>query len=323
MKKVKTRAPRVGESNRATLEDIEVRSINEDERSAEFVATTEAPVPTWLGPETMRMAGADLKRYKKNPVVIDTHNRLSIRSVVGRAEAKVEGRQLIAKIFFATTDLANDAWDLVKGGFVKALSIAWTNLKVLELKEDETDGEGEHKVTGPAIVILKWSLFEISVVPVPADEDALAREYMEIQGISFNREKEQEPMEDNETRDLDGQEPEGGNDTPADQVPDPSKATASVSLVAEEKLSELIEQSARNKEICDLTPPGRDYEQIRDELIAKGATVETARVKMLEAVTAKSQPVGTPEPTQPSTEDPNKLTMKTVDQAALLRGLGG
>ncbi|MFH1569786.1 MAG: HK97 family phage prohead protease, partial [Gemmatimonadota bacterium] len=165
---------------RGLLEGVEIRAVNEEERSAEFVAATENGVSTGYGPrEHLRVRGADLKRYARNSVILDSHNRDQVDAVIGRGEARKAGRELVVKAIFASTPRAETAWQLVKGGFIRAVSVGFIpdRASIRELAEGETDGEGEGLITGPARVIRKWELYEISLVPVPADADALRRAF--------------------------------------------------------------------------------------------------------------------------------------------------
>lgn len=164
---------------RRDLADVAVRSLDEKTRTATFVAATEVGVRTWEGREHLRMAGARLTRFKANPVVLDGHDRSQVGAIVGRADVKVEGRELLAIVTFADTARAETAWQLVRGGFLRAVSVGFipNRERTVELRDGETDGVGESMITGPAKVVKEWELFEISVVPVPADAGALARSF--------------------------------------------------------------------------------------------------------------------------------------------------
>lgn len=165
---------------RASL-DFDVRVLDHDKREAEFVASTERPVKVgpWE-PEVLRMAGVDLGRYKRNPVLLDSHNRFELGSVIGSCTVRVEGRKLIAVARYADTERGEQAWKLVKGGHVRAMSIGYDidAGSVRKLREGETDGEGDGQINGPASVVNRWTLLEISNVPVPADADAVRARFL-------------------------------------------------------------------------------------------------------------------------------------------------
>jgi HK97 family phage prohead protease len=121
------------------------------------------------------MRGAGLDRYQENPVLLDSHDRRSIEAIVGRGtNVRVEDGQLVVRAEFAEVPRGNLAWDLVRGGFLRALSIGYAvdPASVRTIRAGETDGD----VSGPASVVDRWELLEISVVPVPADKAALMRQ---------------------------------------------------------------------------------------------------------------------------------------------------
>jgi|GEM_PF-3690656 len=159
-------------------ERIEVRAVDAEKRQATFVAATEGGVETWAGPEHLRMSGANLDRFRKNPVILDTHNRYEAGAIIGRAlRVWIEQDKLLVEIEFAATKRAEEIWTLVRDGFLSALSVGFLPVEIMRLGENETYGTGDRKVVGPARVIIEWELFEISVVPVPADADALKRSF--------------------------------------------------------------------------------------------------------------------------------------------------
>lgn len=105
----------------------------------------------------------DLKHFKKNPVILNSHTYYDATEVVGKAvkikvskEGKLEG-----KLEFAVNEnpKAKIIFDLYKGGFLNAFSVGF------QVKEwDEKTGN-----------ITKSELLEISAVSVPANAFALAK----------------------------------------------------------------------------------------------------------------------------------------------------
>jgi len=285
---------RFKDMNRAMLDTVEVRDIDEDNRTATFIAATEAGVDTFWGPEHLRIPGIRLERFRKNPVVLDTHDRKSVGNIVGRAIVKAVNRTLETTITFAPTERAEVIWTLVKGGFARALSIGFIpdRSKIKELDDGETDGEGPNMITGPATIIRQWELLEISVVPVPADMNALRRAMLDgedlesmIRNLSelltINREKEAEIMPKNE---------EGVEDAPKNDDP----------KVREEPKVESAEEidgrtrAAINTQIRDICPEG--LERTAEDCILEKLNVEDARKRLLEERAKQSPPAGTPEP---------------------------
>jgi hypothetical protein len=157
-----------------------LRAVDEEKRTASFTAATERAVKVGPGPgECLRMAGCDLTRFRKSPVVLDSHQRDSIDAVIGRAVMTVRGRELHADITFAPTERGEHAWQLVRGGYVRAVSVGYQvdEGSVRQLRAGEFDGDGESRIDGPASVVNRWQVMELSIVPVGADEDAVRRSF--------------------------------------------------------------------------------------------------------------------------------------------------
>ena len=100
----------------------------------------------------------DLKWFKKNPVLLDSHNYSSIEHIIGKLKnIKVVDNKLQAEVVF---NLANSkgvlAKEMVDGGFLNANSVGFI--------PKEFDDKGN---------ILKSELLEDSLVSVPANARAL------------------------------------------------------------------------------------------------------------------------------------------------------
>lgn len=289
------------------FEDVTVRGIDEKARSATFVAATETGVRSYYGREYLRMAGARLQRYRSNNVVLDAHNRYEVGAIIGKAEVKIdaENRQLLATITFAETDRAETVWQLVKGGFVKALSVGFIpdESKTVRLEEGQTDGEGDNQVQGPARVVKAWELFEISVVPVPADPNALRR--MLERNVDFLRNFTPEPKEDvtmaGENKDNKTQA------QPANPPADPAKPGDE--LASERAAREAKAQAETAKARADVAvhlraqvdaviPATHKHRALADQMVLEGKPFEEIRAAVLKADAEGKEAVGTAEPAE-------------------------
>lgn len=268
-------------------------AIDEETRTATFVVATERPVPMWFGTEVLRMSGVDLRRFKKNPVVVDSHNTWSIRSILGTAKVRKEGTQLLADITFDETDEGEAAWQRVRSGSLRATSIGYMpdRTKTKQLLDGETDGKGESLVSGPAVVCKSWELREITMCPVPADEDALRRSY-------YGASRRSGSMKYSELETDEGERP--GRPQVEEKSKDEleaERASRVAKLRADKRASEIAE-------IRGFTPEGLKAEA--EACILEGLGVEDTRKRLLEARTKKNQPVGTPEPAPAPTPTPAK-----------------
>lgn len=136
-----------------------------------FVASTENVARDGL---TIAADGWQLANYRKNPIVLWAHDYFGNRPPIGRAEVKVEGKELLADVTFDAGDsFAADIERKYRQGFLSAVSVGWDTLEI-DGKVPEP-GELMAVMFGGAHgkTITKAELLDISAVPVPGDPDAL------------------------------------------------------------------------------------------------------------------------------------------------------
>ena len=292
--------------NYAELTGVEVQSIDETKRTAKFVAATRGPVQTWGGNRYFNMAGGDFSRFEANPVVLDSHNKSEIASIIGSAKVGIQRGKLMAAITFAETPRAETAWQLVQQGFARAVSIGFQELEITDIPTGTTQGVGKNKIEGPAYIAEKWELAEISLVPVPGDPAALL-----AAGIYHGQDQNQETaaierIAHRVAEIIQIPVHTGEQETPmAQQDEQKTQAAEAVGSPAPVvQLSPVERESrdaqARAEHIRALAP--QQFQALADELILQGATVEQAREKFLEALKSQNPPAGTMEPEQPTTD---------------------
>lgn len=122
--------------------------------------------------------GMDAKDFKKNPVVLLSHNMqtLPIGKVV-KLERDTNG--VTAKVQFADRPeslppdqewLPDTVFELFKQKILRAFSIGFMVKDMRQADEKDVKRFGD----GTRTVITEWSLHELSVVSVPANQEALA-----------------------------------------------------------------------------------------------------------------------------------------------------
>jgi HK97 family phage prohead protease len=142
---------------------LSIRSLNESERSIDVVASTDA-VDSYgeIVAQNWR-----LDRYNQNPVVLFAHNSRELP--VGRAEnVRIENGGLCARFIFATADanpLAEQVWQSVRQKTLRGVSVGF---KPNDVRYEKRDGKDVY-------VLDDNELFEISMTPVPANPEGLAR----------------------------------------------------------------------------------------------------------------------------------------------------
>lgn len=106
--------------------------------------------------EVLSVEGINIKRYMKNPVVQWAHD-YSQPPIAKATKVWKDGKKLMSRMKFATAEypFAKTIYDLVKGGFLNAVSIGFI--------PQEMEGN----------TYTKSEMIEYSIVPIPADSSAL------------------------------------------------------------------------------------------------------------------------------------------------------
>lgn len=172
--------------------DVEFRSINEDERSFEVVASTEALDSHG---DVLR-AFWDLSRYEKNGVVLWNHNLglymghdAEDTLPIGRAEARLDGKKLVAKLTLLKGDataepLIDKIWRRVQQGVLRAVSVGFRAGAV----NPKLNASGQVEYFELGSKERPNELREISLVPMGSNPEAvaksIARERQELSRIA-------------------------------------------------------------------------------------------------------------------------------------------
>lgn len=123
-------------------------------------------------------SGVDLTDFVKNPVVLFIHDNQ--RLPVGTAPIVLRKRDsIIAKVMFAERPasmppeqefIPDTVFSMFQQGVLRAFSIGF----MLDKARVPTPDDVRRFGAGVRQVITKWRLLEFSIVPVPANQDALA-----------------------------------------------------------------------------------------------------------------------------------------------------
>ena len=183
--------------------DVEVKGVDEENFTLEAIFSSKKEDRHG----DVVIQDFDLKAFKKNPVILNSHNYGDAKAVIGKAiskTVKVEKGKLQGKIQFAVNENpdAKIIFDLYAGGFLNAFSIGF-----MPLEFDEKDWSK----------ILRSELLEVSAVSVPANADALAKakeKGIDIDKLNYvekNIEDEEDNGEDAEEEDNDSED--GGEES--------------------------------------------------------------------------------------------------------------
>lgn len=149
--------------------NVESRAVDPEQGIFEAMISTEAVDRQG---DIVVAAGVKLENYLKNPVVLFGHNYYSAEAVVGRAleVEPIPGKGVRARWQFAPANVSEDADQIRRlwaGGFLNATSIGF--MPVGEPVR-RTNAEGE---SDGGFIFPEWELLEFSIVPVPANQEAL------------------------------------------------------------------------------------------------------------------------------------------------------
>jgi HK97 family phage prohead protease len=154
--------PEYGDAKILASFDTEVKAGDAD-RTLTFVIST-ASVDR-VG-DTIDVSGWKLDAFRKNPVVLWAHDASSL-PVAKADKVWIEGGKLMAQAEFTPAGMArfNDTvFEMLKAGFLNATSVGFSPLKYA-FTDDPQRRFG--------IDFLEQELLEFSVVPVPANAEAL------------------------------------------------------------------------------------------------------------------------------------------------------
>ncbi|MFH1033592.1 MAG: hypothetical protein V1806_03720 [Pseudomonadota bacterium] len=185
-------SPRPTLSTRSQAQDLQTRAaplllggggpstLDDKTRSVEMVVASEAPVRVWDSQrwedvdEVLLMSG--LEPMPGQVPLLDSHSRFSTANVLGSArDIRVEGGQLIARAFFSGAPEGERAYTLVQEGHLTDNSVGYRANASTWVEAGRTVEINGRQFTGPKKVVTNWSLKEVSLTPIGADEAAKVR----------------------------------------------------------------------------------------------------------------------------------------------------
>jgi HK97 family phage prohead protease len=223
---------------------LELRSIEKSKRTVDFIASTD----TIDSYDDVVEQDWVLDRYKANPIVLYGHNSRDILPIGKATRVEVvesNGRkQLECTIQIASKEanpIAEQVWNSLNEGTLRAVSVGFAPG---DYRFEKRDGR-------EVFVLSKNELHEISVVPIPANPDALAK--MKAKAIAA-----------------------AGNE------PQPTAPTASTetNMLTEKEMNERIAKAEAEKSLADkqLADAQKDAASVKTELAATQGTVKALEI---------------------------------------------
>jgi len=145
------------------------------------ILATENPVLVrrWDGVTLEVLLARGVEVAPNVPLLVD-HSR-SIASMVGSVvDVQRENGQVVGQLSFASgTDTAEDAWQLASQRHLRTVSVGYRVLDSVDIPAGRTAVIGGRTFSAPSnrqlSVVTRWTLTEVSLVPVPADAGAIIR----------------------------------------------------------------------------------------------------------------------------------------------------
>lgn len=171
--------------------DVEIKAVENEERTYWFIASTDHRDRQG---DIIVQEGWKLQHFKKNPVILWGHDYYS--TPIGKAlTVKIEDSKLKIKVQFVPAEIdpfSAKVEKLVANGFLQTVSVGFMTYK----QEDLTEADKKARPDMTWGKRLYGELLEVSVVPVPANPQALAeRQFEELCVRSFTGRKEEKPEE--------------------------------------------------------------------------------------------------------------------------------
>ena len=243
---------------RATLD---LYGLVQEARSVPASLSSEEPYDRWFGREVLEheKSSIDLSRADSLPLLFN-HNTSAPIGVV--RNLRLENKRLKGELHFHDkTEAARNAWEMVREGWLRGVSIGYSIQKWVETK-----GSDLVRVTG-------WSLLEASIVSVPADAS-----------VGVNR------SEDIAMSDPDGNpvnEPGGGAVVDLVRVHEKGKRVGQEegAKLERKRIADIHDAFARRS-----VPKTSAFEALREEAIAGGWSLDRSNSAILDLMAQDSEP---------------------------------
>lgn len=242
----------------ATL-DIE-DAINEENRTVIMSFASELPVERWYGSEVLQIDETSMNTQRVTDglcCLLYNHDR---DKVIGKVlRTWIEDDKAKAEVQFDSDEKSEQIFEKVRSGTLKGVSVGYGISNWEEVKAGAMSTSG--RVKGPAYVAIRWEVYEISVVSIPADNSV---------GIG---------------RSIDNQEGDDNNMENNNQVPEPD-----INKIKEQAMHE---ERARVREITnlcrDLKVPEKDMQRYIDD----GNSIEQVEKEILKNLRQTQKPSNT------------------------------
>ena len=281
------------------------QSINDEDRTARFTATTEQAAMVWdwerwdIISEVLRMDGVVLPKSGQVPL-LDSHSRESVQNILGSARGFDFGERdgfdsLETLVRFADDEASQSAFEKVRGGHLTDVSVGYRVLESTWIPDGKRADVSGKTYEGPVKVATKWELKELSLTPIGADNLAKVRS-------EYQASKAQVAEDNHKTEEIQMQETNV-------ITPDDLGRAQKEAMEQERTRCVAIREKCRKA--------GQD--DLADDMIQRGVSVQDAVQELFEVMAAKKQPLSVPTIESGPTEQ-EKVRAAAVDGLLLRSG---
>jgi hypothetical protein len=159
--------------------DFASKTFNDEARTVELIFSTGAPVERfdwftgkrYIEKLSLDPAHVRIGRLNEGGPLLDSHSAWSVSDQLGAVvpgSVSLTKNEARATVRFSRRASVDPVWQDVKDGIIRSVSVGYRTYKV-----EETDDK-DNKL--PIRTAVDWEPFEVSMVPIPADAGAKARD---------------------------------------------------------------------------------------------------------------------------------------------------
>jgi uncharacterized protein len=255
---------------------VEVKAVDKENHTLTMVCSTE---DIDRHGDTVKQDGWDLRPFKKNPVILNSHNYFDATEVIAKGiKPRIEGKGKKAKLVmewkFAVeeNEKAKTIFDLYAGGFLHASSVGFIPRKFGEREDGGRDW----------FTIVEAELLEVSAVSVPANAAATLAKSI---GASVKDVAEAIGIEDEDGEPVNPEDIEEVEETEEVETPE-EETTEEAEEETTEEAEETTEEGDEGEEE-ETTEPEEEGDDIPEHEDMSGKNVKpklTRNQKVLKAI---------------------------------------
>lgn len=294
------------------------------DNSIEFVLATENPadVIDWsrgeIISESLVSDGFVLPPNKQIPL-LDCHQRDGVSNILGSVrEIRLEDNKVIGRLYFSKSAKSQETFEKVKEGHIDSGSVGYSQAESTWIPDGESYVYKNREFKGPLLLTTRWNLHEFSLVPVPADSNAKARELTYLPAIKA----EQITATAIRSKIVSNcaMEAADNNIKEDSEMETENKLTESVNVdeITRAAAKKATSNAAAILNLCER----HNCRDLAEHMISEGLSIEAAQKVVLDELATRSQALSAAKPTiEVKADETDKFRAAAVDGLLLRSGL--